>query len=315
MESDIWQDQAEFNRQLRPLPETFEERTALTKEFVLHLISECDELLRASGSWTMHRKDHRLENPAQVLTELTDIRKYWMSLCQLWRFSEAEMDEAYWRKSAAVRQRYTEEWIQTYRGPCVILDLDNVVCDYLTGFVHWIASTNLIHKIDAAVLLSALTHRPYVDANTLNISLLEFQAIKHRFCTTGVFRSLPLMPGAKAFMDWCAERWKIVILTSRPIDRYPTLYDDTIAWLHDNDLPFDAVWWGSNKATKLISKDMQHYVQFVVDDDTRFVQQYASQGVKTYWLTSSPEEKPPDTVRVVGSLEAIMDWENHERER
>jgi hypothetical protein len=317
MESDIWCDQYAFNRVVRPTwPSTYPERTALTKEMVLHLISECDELLRASGAWKSHRKQDIPENRAQILAELTDIRKYWMTVAQIWGFNEGELDDAYWRKSAAVRQRYVEEWVHQLTGPIVILDLDNVLCDYPRGLVQWLRNTPWQDKVGAsdAALTELAAGVEWIDANTLRVSPQIWMEIKHAFRTSGAKRTLPMRPKAAEFTRWCRDQgWTIIILTSRPIDRYPTLYDDTLSWLNQGAFAYDYIWWGFDKSHPINVRDIGKQVVFAVDDEEQFVQQYLKAGIRTYWMQRHndlhPSKLDGEQLVCVTSVCDIMDKE------
>ena len=320
MDNDIWRDQHEFNLLLRPKwPDNYADRTALTKEMVLHLISECDELLRASGAWKSHRRETVPENRPQILAELTDIRKYWITVAQIWGFNEDELDEAYWRKSAVVRQRYVEEWVHELTGPIVILDLDNVLCDYPRGFIQWLKATSWRTAVGAPDdrLEELARGIAWVNANTLQCSQAVWQEIKHAFRTSGAKRMLPTRPKAAEFTRWCRDRgWKIIILTSRPIDRYPTLYDDTLHWLNHGKFSYDFIWWGFDKTHPINVRGIAGQVVFAVDDEEQFVRQYMSADIHTYWMQRGGElqslpEYDGQKLAVVVSLQDIMDKENH----
>jgi hypothetical protein len=78
--------------------------------------------------------------------------------------------------------------------------------------------------------------------------------------------------------------YQVIVLTSRPIDLYPTLYEDTVQWLNANGIQYTRVWWGTDKAKKLADTGILEKVVFAVDDDARFIYQYAHAGVRSYWL-------------------------------
>jgi hypothetical protein len=318
MDSDIWRDQQAFNLLLRPVwPTSYAERTALTKEMVLHLISECDELLRASGAWKSHRRQEVPENRPQILAELTDIRKYWMTIAQIWGSSEEELDTAYWLKSAAVRQRYVEEWVYQLTGPMVILDLDNVLCDYPRGLVQWLKVAprwrDTINATDAN--LEELAHGvEWINGASLQCSNQVWMEIKHAFRTSGAKRSLPTRPKAAEFTRWCRDKgWKVIILTSRPIDKYPTLYDDTLHWLNHGAFAYDFVWWGFDKAHQINLRGIAEQIVFAVDDEEQFIQQYLMNSIRTYWMQRttllSRSVLDGNQLHVVTSLQEIISKE------
>lgn len=313
----VWDDQHEFNRQLRADPASYPERTAMTKEFMLHMISECSEVLDASGTWKMHRRTPTPENLAQIQSELIDVFKYWMSIAQIWGLTPHDLESAYWSKSAAVRQRYAEEWIHSLDRDLVVVDLDNVLADYVSGFADWI---NVHHpgSVSGLRLQEIKRRREWLTAESLECSHATWSFLKHAFRTHGGKRTLPVMRGAQEFLQWVhAQGWAIVVLTSRPIDRYPTIYEDTVAWFAANQLPVDYIWWGSNKATKLVDastderRDILSRIRFVVDDDPEFVRQYEKLGLKTYWVWTPAHalEIQGKNVHIVRGLAEIVQQE------
>jgi hypothetical protein len=83
--------------------------------------------------------------------------------------------------------------------------------------------------------------------------------------------------------------------------------------LHDNDLPFDHLWWADDKARRL--EDYEHvnlrsHVVFAVDDDIRFVNQYLEKNIKTYWLRRQ-ETGGADNL-IAHSLTQIIEREGEE---
>lgn len=308
----MFAEQYKFDEQIRnPAPGTYEERTALTKELVLHLISECDEVLRAAGPWKPHRRQRVPENRAKIQMELADVFKYWIMICQVWNFSAEDMEEAFWSKSMAVRQRYSEEWLKSVDKPSVLVDIDNVLCDYLTGFLDW---AELHEELLPYQIQKLRRERPMLTAGTVGVTHQAWEDMKHRFRVSGAKAALPLMPGARAFLEWChAQGLYIVLLTSRPIDRYPNIYIDTLHWLRVHQLPHDFVWWADDKGRLIKDRDIVEHVSFAVDDDPKFVEQL-SPYVRVYWMHGDKEyaetsEEIGTKVRTVQSFTEIMDRE------
>lgn len=282
----VWEDQAEFNRLFRAEPVTFEARSALTKEMLLNLISECTELLNTM-KWKAHRKTAIRENRPHTVTEIVDIFKYWLSIAQVWGVTEDEFLAAYWEKSAVCRQRHSEEWLRTVTDPTVVVDIDNTICDYIRGIYDWLFAIGRYDLLEKARVCSE--SRTWVNADTLGIPEPEWQRLKHTFRTSGAKRTLPLMPGAKEFLDGLKKRgYQIVLLTSRPIEQYPNLYHDTFVWLRTHQLPFDAIWWAHDKAERLaVNPDVFQSVRFFVDDEYRYIDSVSRRGIKSFWITPS----------------------------
>ena len=269
----IWEDQRAFNAMLRPqLPTTFEGRSELTADMTLHLISEGVELLRATA-WKPHRRIHVVENRAQIRDELVDLFKYWMTLAQTWQFTPEELVAGYWAKSAVVRQRHTEEWLLDSTNatrPVAAVDLDQVLCDYISGLCEWLAAR--VPELTARAEHQAFEHE-WIDAASLGISEIQWQALKHEFRVSGAKATLPVFPGAASFMRRLRSAgYELMILTSRPIDQYPNIYTDTVNWLQFRQIPFDRIWWSHDKAERLARRpEIFDRVRIAIDDDERFI--------------------------------------------
>jgi NTP pyrophosphatase (non-canonical NTP hydrolase) len=272
----IWNDQRHFNLELRkdPTDMTEEEKTALTSDLVLHLENECHELLR-HVKWRKHRRTRTPANLTMVREELIDIFKLWMSLAQTWEPDLEVLAEAYWEKSAVVRRRHAEEFIRDSSRPSAIIDLDGVLADFVFGVGQWFQKHHII------------TDRQLTQvAQTGEFPTAIWKNHKHEFYNRGGFRHLPLMEGARDFIQWCrSQHWNVVFLTSRPIDRHPNILTDTIWWMQRYDVNADFVWWGSDKPAKLEQEEVLSHVQLVVDDNKDFIEQYVESGVsRVCWL-------------------------------
>lgn len=294
----MWQQQLNLNRLFRPdfPPTEFAERTALTKEIVLHLISECDELLRVSGSWQPHRNlRHRrvLENRPAVAFELTDIHKYVVMLYQIWGLTPDDAREYWMKKDMIVRQRYSEEFVKSIDRPSVLIDLDGVLANYIEGFVRFLSER--LYALPPQVADDILTRGEWIDKSSLStwISEDEYDRLRHVFRVTGGFGQLPMLPGARNLMDYLhTEGYYIIILTSRPIHLYPNIYSDTLTWLLAHDLHYDFIWWAPDKGTMIDDLNIQQHIKFAIDDDWKYVQQFANLNIPTYWI-SKKESLPP----------------------
>ena len=280
----IWTDQAEFNRYFRRVEGmTFAQRTAETKELTLHLISECDELLRASGAWKPHRQIEVMDNPRAIGLELADIFKYLISIAQIHGFTSHDLIKLYWEKSMVVRQRHSQEFVnRSLDTPAVIVDIDNVLADYITGFIAWLVQHA---TISGAMAQDILDHPRFVDAASLAMTKNEYRNVLHQFRVSGEHAGLPLMPGARELLQLVrARHWAIILLTARPIDRYPNLHSETLRWLHTNDLPFEWVWWARDKGEAIRALNPTPYIVWAVDDEFQYVEQIASTGHDVFWL-------------------------------
>lgn len=282
---DLWEDQAAFNRLLRQPPMTEQERMEQTREIVLHVESELHELLQ-TYSWKFHRNKPHVSNQAQREEEMIDIFKFVMTLAQIQGLTTASLEDAYWRKTAVVRQRHNQEWIHRVDRPYVVVDIDGVLCDYAAGFSGWIAATHPDH-INIAMRDQVLAQHTWMDGPSVGMSNTTWKEMQHKFRTCGGNRNMPAFDDAAAFTRWCREQgFLIILLTSRPIDQYPNIYTDTVVWLAKAGMEFDIVWWAQEKGDFMqLASLTPDWFRFYVDDDIRYVRQVVASGyAPCYWL-------------------------------
>lgn len=288
------EDQRMFNRQVFTFTEEPLARMIRLKDLVLGQIEESLEFIR-TFDFKPHRKLTRFHNKAHAHEELIDQFKYWLSCADLVDFPMDQLEEMYFAKSRVVQYRLQEEWLKEIdpKQAVVVVDIDEVLADYITGMCNfakeWAPKILNLSNPDALRLAGRLTYmkevREFVSHGTVGIAKEDWAKIKHEFRIRGGKRTLPVFDDAKPFLEWIRRNgWLIVLVTSRPIDRYPNIFTDTLAWLNDNNLPYDFVWWATDKTERLESSIQSSQVVFAVDDHPTFVGQFKSKGIRTFWL-------------------------------
>lgn len=317
------EDQRTFNRQVwdhnNPEHKSVAERL---KDLSMGVIEESLEFLRTFEFKSHRRQKLRMQNVAHSHEELIDVFKYWLSLVDITNFPIEKLEEMYYAKSRVVQYRFQEEWIKTIDRPLVIVDIDQVLADYISGICEWGkewgASLMKLPDHEYPRLyerLDFLRHNQmWINSNTVGVPHMEWQKVKHHFRTNGGKRALRPFGDAKAFLEWCRRsEWLIVLVTSRPIVEYPNLFTDTLYWLDKTEMPYDHVWWAMEKMERIeeAQVDLKQIV-FAVDDSETFVKQFRSKGVKTYHLDRSKhfaELDPTHEPFHVSSLHDLMQRE------
>lgn len=116
--------------------------------------------------------------------------------------------------------------------------------------------------------------------------------------------NLPLIPGARRTLQaFRNSGWNIVLVTARKIRQHARLEHDTYAWLRKNEIPYDTILWGYDKADA-IAKSKLHFA-FFVEDNPKHAIDLASQGYLVY-LTKGPEYTLEHAnIRVVNKIREI----------
>jgi hypothetical protein len=306
----LWEDQAAFNLLFRQPPTDETVMAEQVKDFVVYAESELHELLRTLR-WKKHRNKPVSQNRGHTRDEAADVLKCMISLFQIIGLTPETMIEAYWDKTAVVRQRYNEEWKQRLAQPCALVDIDMVLCDYVTGVCNWLHryATNYV---PAVRLQQVLSERLYINAENLGLREEVWKKIKHELRVSGAKRFFPAYQDALPFLNAVRRRGlQIVLLTSRPVDRYPNLYTDTLLWLDRNQLPFDFILWSFDKAEVVLEEGLREHVRLFADDNKHFVDQVAQLGIQVFWVcrdtkaTVTADSRP--NVHLVGALKQVVD--------
>jgi len=282
----IFEDQRAFNLLFREPPESPAKMAEQARDFVVYTESELHELLRTLP-WKKHRRMPYRTNRPHMEEEGADIFKCVLSLLQIIGIDTPEkLVEIYWRKTLVVRQRYQEEWMLKLDGPCVVVDIDNVLCNYILGMGSWMMRQPTLPAGALERIQGLVVDGEFLNARSVGITEEQWQNYKHEFRTQSMKRTLPVFPDAMPFLHWVRGLgYRIVLLTSRPIDQYPNIFTDTLVWLNNNRLPFDFIWWATEKAERVLQiEGLRDQIVFAVDDDRKFIDQFKKAGIPSFWL-------------------------------
>lgn len=274
----MWERQKAFQENFYKIESlSIDKKQKWTKEYVLHLISECDELLRET-KWKIHRQENKKVSRAHIKEELTDIFKYWLSLAQIWDVSPEEFINDFNNKSEVVEQRYHQEKVVKLLNDenVVAVDIDGVIADYPEGFLQFVEK-----KTGKTLDRSKLTQYRIYDIFAEDIGEEEMFRLKEEFRATGEKRSLPVVEGAVEGLKKLKELgYTIVLLSARPYKKHPRIFSDTIFWLKANGFVYDAVLWDKNKEERIINEFPK--MKFLVEDYHGNANKVAEKGYKVY---------------------------------
>ena len=307
---DIWKDQKRFNSNFLDFENMEQDdKVEQTKEYILHLHSEADELLREMA-WKNHRKTDKNIIKSNMKEELIDIFKYWLSIVTLWDFSMDEMIEEYWRKSKVVEQRYKQEKALDFESSNIIgVDIDGVLAAYPEHFLNFINK-----EIGTDYKVEDVTEYNIYEA--LDLPHNTTKKLKGKFRETGEKRFIPILNGAKEFLDLFSEMgYKIVLLSARPYKKYKRIFADTQEWLDKNNLAHDAILWDEDKCNRLVREFGSNSVEFFVEDNLSNANSVAKE-CKVYLINKpyNTGETHKNVVRV-DSLYDIMEIEGGRKVR
>lgn len=271
---------------------TDEQKVSKIKETILCIHKELSEVLD-TFNWKTHRKEDKFISKNNTLEEIIDCFKYLLNLCVILDVNSEEIEQEFFRKSRVVRQRYQQEIlsnIQPSDKVCAI-DLDDTLSNSEEYFVITYNDANNTEY---------RTKKEIKD----NISLKEYEDFKHFFRESGVKVNIQPKEHAKKLCNFLKEQgYKIVIISARPYDKYFRIFPDTLQWLEQNEIKFDAIYFEKEKHLKIIKQLPQ--LSFIIEDDVENAEQIAKAGYNVY-LLNNQIDKSISNVTVVDSLSNII---------
>lgn len=248
-----------------------------TKELILSLHSELDEVL-GELNWKKHRVEDKNIIVSNVYEELIDVLKYWLVLAQIWDLDPEKIVEEYFRKSLVVRQKWDQEHSPSLSTDKIVcIDIDGVLCDYLTTWLEFVRN-NFPEKLafgDSGKITSLDLSRTLKNPS-------EYKDLKNLFRESGIKRNALVISGAKEFLIKLSKKYKIVLVSARPVQVYRRIYADTVEWLKENELIFDFLVFEEDKRSWALTHKSQ--IEFCVEDDPKQATHLTTYGLKVYLL-------------------------------
>ena len=104
---EIWAAQKKYNQNFIDFTKNIEQRQQITKDYILHMFSEMDELLQTIN-WKLNSGENKKINFDKLKEEWIDAYKFWLSIGLLWDITPEDFEKAYWKKT----NRLEETWNQ-----------------------------------------------------------------------------------------------------------------------------------------------------------------------------------------------------------
>jgi hypothetical protein len=232
-----------------------------------------------------------------MLEEIIDVFKYLMCVCNLYGFSPEEFVSAFYVKSDIVDKRWKSEQTEWSKGAGILcVDIDGVLADYVDGYIDF-----LIRKGVVGVEVKNIPLSTYNIAEGLSIDKGLEEMAKREFQENGGFSSLPVYPQSASVLKSAREQgYRIALISARPYLEVRRIHADTVKWLGDNNVPYDAIFWGKDKADIVYSKLYPIKPKYFIEDRDKHAIELANEGIKVLLLDKEYNQGVihPNIVRV-----------------
>jgi uncharacterized HAD superfamily protein len=253
------------------------------KDLLIHLNAETFEVLDEIN-WKMHRRQLKSVDEQKLLHEMVDVLKYAISLPASWGFTAEQVEKVFSEKGNVVLQRFKQEMINkdfSEHDKVVGVDIDGVLLTYPEDFVEFVCQKLKINRKKQESFVMK-RYALYDDlAKHLHVSAAELRKLKHEFRSNGHKRKMRAYPDGVAFVRLLrSSGYKVVLLSARPVNEYPSLFYDTIASLAANEIPYDGIYFSENKEEEILKRFPN--IQFFVEDCLENAEKITAAGKKVY---------------------------------
>lgn len=225
-----------------------------SKEFVLSATKELYEALDEIP-WKTHRYIEQNNNAENLLEEGVDAFKFLLNLFIINGFTPEQVVNKFFDKSEVVEIRYKQEKnlqkLKQSGEKVVVIDIDGVLNNYPINFIEYTKSKG--HNFNSVKEFK-------------KIDFLTYAKLKHEFRSFGFEASCNVNEGVLKYLHELNKRYKIVLLTARPYEKYARLFSDTLIWIENWQIPCDFVFFSKNKEEWLIKNLDKNQVYCIIDD-------------------------------------------------
>lgn len=296
----LWWVQEVFNSNFFDRDNLSEEtKQQLTSQYCLHLIAEANEVLN-TVNWKMHQdKKSNKVFQSQVVSECVDVFKYLLGLCQIWGFdSQLVLNEAI-KKSKVVELKYAagHELKSLKNKQVIACDIDGVLNNYPLNFIQFVNQKLNTSYSNYRDMKSGVEAKTLID-------------LKDDFRETGLESQGEVNEDSRNFLKTIDRLGKyIILLSSRPVEKHPSLYYNTYDWLRLNNFNFNALYFSKYKHLEIIKKVPN--IEFMIEDNRTFANQIAERGFIVFLLSNEYNRGDiHENVIRVDSLNQIINFIN-----
>ena len=180
-------------------------------------------------------------------------------------------------------------WEEAEEGITAYVDIDGVLNYYPDTWLEF-----LQEEVPEFV-------SPYMDLNQVKseIPYQVYRNLKWKYRESGYKQNLTPRDGSKELLTGLKEiGYNIVILTSRPVNKHPSLFKQTVKWLDNNELPYDDLIFDKDKQVAIVTR--YPHLSFGIEDHRYYANQVARWGYNMFLLNNGYNQGQlvPGVVRI-----------------
>jgi uncharacterized HAD superfamily protein len=166
-----------------------------------------------------------------------------------------------------------------------VFDIDGVIADYETCYEKFLIEEKGLEPIDN------FRRATYSFYKRFGITRLKEEQCHQDFIYWGGFRKLQICPGVIELIRYArALRFKIVLVTARPVWVHKRIYEDTHIWLKESEIDYDLLLFNKDKADAVINGIYPAKIVCFIEDRDKHAIELSHIGVPVVLINKSYNE-------------------------
>lgn len=162
----------------------------------------------------------------------------------------------------------------------VFVDLDNVMADYGGDFLRWATNGQLSPSPNDLTSLHL--------NEILCLDDADYAELKRRWRVEGHKRNMTMIPGTHGALRRLSQWYDVVIISSRPADKYDNIREDTEYWLKQHDLQYSELVFTKEKFDYVHDRYSVDDVLAIFDDDPKNLVKFAGKQTVQCYIVDRP---------------------------
>ena len=162
----------------------------------------------------------------------------------------------------------------------VFVDLDNVMADYGGDFLRWATNGQLSPSPNDLTSLHL--------NEILCLDDTDYAELKRRWRVEGHKRNMTMIPGTHGALRRLSQWYDVVIISSRPADKYSNIREDTEYWLKQHDLRYSELVFTKEKFEYVHDHYDVDDVLAIFDDDPKNLVKFAGKQTVQCYIVDRP---------------------------
>lgn len=162
----------------------------------------------------------------------------------------------------------------------VFVDLDNVMADYGGDFLRWATNGQLSPSPNDLTSLHL--------NEILCLDDADYAELKRRWRVEGHKRNMTMISGTHGALRRLSQWYDVVIISSRPADKYDNIREDTEYWLKQHDLQYSELVFTKEKFDYVHDHYSADDVLAIFDDDPKNLVKFAGKQTVQCYIVDRP---------------------------